>query len=332
MAQPAILSGDAHAQWNAARNASAVFDISDRGQVELSGPDAVAVLHNLCTNDIKNLAAGNGCEFFLTNNKARVMGHGFALRLLPAEPPRLWLDLAPGTAAKVAAHLNHFIVSEQVEVTDRTGTVAQLHLCGPQSTQILNSVLPGVPALEPLQHVWVDALRVARNDRLGLLGYDLVCPPADAQGLGQRLIEAGAARAGQETFNILRNEAGVPVDGVDIDDDRFAVEVGRTRQAISYTKGCYLGQEPIVMARDRGHVNRMLLGLKVDSKEPVAAGTKVTRNGEEVGHVTSSVWSPLVGSVIALAYLKRGSQEPGTAVEVGSQTAVVASLPFTATQ
>ena len=96
-------------------------------------------------------------------------------------------------------------------------------------------------------------------------------------------------------------------------------QVGNAARAVSYTKGCFLGQEPIVMARDRGHANRTLLGLKVEGQGPLPAGTKVLRGGEEVGQVTSSVWSPLADSVIALAHLKRGNQEPGAAVDVGDR-------------
>src|SRR5207249_7728705 len=96
-----------------------------------------------------------------------------------------------------------------------------------------------------------------------------------------------------------------------MDETTFAPEVGRIQQAICYTKGCFLGQEPIVMARDRGHVNRALLGLKL-SGGPAPAGTKLFREGKEVGQVTSSVVSPRLGP-IALAYLRRGNWEPGTA-------------------
>src|SRR5262249_3387955 len=144
-------------------------------------------------------------------------------------------------------------------------------------------------------------------------------------------VEAGARPAGPETYNILRVEAGTPDFGPDIDENRLVMEVGRTAEAICYTKGCFLGQEPIVMARDRGHVNRTLLGLKLHGSGPAPHGAKVVRDGNEVGQVASSVVSPRLGP-IALAYLRRGSQEPGTVVEVqgdgATRTAEVASLPF----
>ena len=242
------LATQTEAERAAARSSAAVFDLSHRGQVELTGADAVAFLHNLCTNDIKNLKPGNACEFFLTDNKARVVAHGVAHRLLPAEPPVLWLDFDRGSAAKTVAHLNRFVVSEQVEIADRSGALALLHVCGPKAEAVLGERVP-------------DSFLI---DRLALPGFDLLCPRDASESLCNELVKKGAMAAGAEAFEILRIEAGVPVDDIDIGAERFVVETGRIKQAICYTKGCYLGQEPIVMARDRGHVNRMLLGLKME--------------------------------------------------------------------
>ncbi len=147
------------------------------------------------------------------------------------------------------------------------------------------------------------------------------------------LTDSGAVLAGSEAYEILRVEAGTPEYGKDIDEDRFAFDIGRTAQAISYEKGCYLGQEPIVMARDRaGHAPRTLLGLKLAGKDPAAAKSKVFHTGEEVGYVTSSVFSPKFDRAIALAYLRYGHQTPGTIMQVetgGARVdAEVSALPF----
>src|SRR5262249_24886933 len=128
-----------------------------------------------------------------------------------------------------------------------------------------------------------------------------------------------------------RVEAGTPLDGVDFDENRFVVEVGRTSQAISYGKGCYLGQEPIVMARDRaGHVNRAFLGVKVLEGSVLPSGTKLFRDGNEVGLITSSAISPRLGAPIALGYIRRGHQDPGTNLEAETPegTRGVEVLPF----
>jgi folate-binding protein YgfZ len=138
--------------------------------------------------------------------------------------------------------------------------------------------------------------------------------------------------ADPRVHEILRVEAGLPAFGCDIDDNRLVMEVGRAAQAISYTKGCFLGQEPIVMARDRGQVNRMLLGVVVAAGDELPRGARLFLGEAEVGQVTSSVRSPRLGQVIALAYLKRGHQEPGLQLAVEPTTdgraAAVAALPF----
>jgi folate-binding protein YgfZ len=317
---------------------AAVFDLSDRALVELAGKDAVSFLHNLCTNDIKSLAPGSGCEAFLCTSKARVVGHFFVSRFQRRGRDVLWLDMVPGLAAKVSKQLDHYLISEEVELADRTADYTQLHVCGPRAGEVLGKIVAGpLPDVKELHHwAWVlggDATgAVRRHDYLGLPGYDLFLPRATGADVQRLLAGAGAAAGAPDACEVLRVEAGFPAFGPDIDEDRFVVEVGRIRQAICYTKGCYLGQEPIVMARDRGHVNRTLLGLRIHEDGPAPAGSRVLHGEEEVGRVTSSVWSPRLSSAIALAYLRRGSQEPGTPVEVEAQgsrrAAEVATLPF----
>jgi folate-binding protein YgfZ len=324
--------GDPAAEYRQAREGAALFDISHRGKGEVTDREAARFLHNLCTNDIVSLPAGSGCEAFFTTNKARAVAHALIYHLPSPGGDAFWLDVPPGLAGKLLHHLDHYRISEQVEFADRTADFAQLHLAGPRARDVLAAVLAGdLPDLGDLQVVLRDTLQVRRHEPLGVPGYDLLCPPAAAVDLWQRLGAAGARPAGLEAYHVLRVEAGTPVYGIDIDDNRLVMDVGRTARAICYTKGCYLGQEPIVMARDRGHVNRTLLGLKVSGEGPVPAGAKVLRGTEEVGQVASSVVSPRLGP-IALAYLRRGSQEPGTAVEVvtaaGARAAEVTGLPF----
>src|SRR5262249_18734472 len=210
---------------------------------------------------------------------------------------------------------------------------------GPKATAALARALAdGVPDLDELLHMerpfGVNVPpHIRRHDPLGVLGYDIVCLNALAPGLWRMLTESGAKPAGLEAYETLRIEAGTPVYGRDIDENRFAFDVGRTARAISYEKGCYLGQEPIVMARDRaGHAPRTLMGLKLAGSAPVESGSKVFHNGEEVGFVTSSVASSRLGRPIALAYLRHGHQEPGTTVEVrsaaGPVSAELVALPF----
>ena len=305
--------------YRQALEGAVVFDQSDRGKIIVSGTDARSFLHNLSTNDIKSLKPGTGCEAFFATAQAKAVSYARIFCGNAGGSESFWLDVEPGQAEKLVKHLDRFIISEQVELADVSAEFAQMHVAGPNAENALRAA--GL----------LGQNETRRCDRLILPGWDVMCKQNDSESVRELLDRAGAMPAAEEEFNVLRIEAGMPIYGIDIDENRFVVEVGRTRQAISYTKGCYLGQEPIVMARDRGHVNRMLLGLKFRSHEPMPAGTKLTRDDKEVGEISSSVISPRFGG-IALAYIRRGNQEPGTVLHwtiAGLEgTAEVAWLPF----
>lgn len=302
---------------------AAVFDLSSRSKVELVGPEALMFLHNLCTQDVKNLPSGAGCEAFLTNAKARVIAHVLIGHFGSAATDDSFVLLATvaGQADKILQHLNHFLISEQVELADRTTALGQHFVCGPQAEAILQKALgQTLGDLKDLHNRTLPPFFIRRNDGLGLPGFDVFCPTEMTAALWTKLVGAGASAADEQTWEILRIEAGLPLFGRDIDDNRLAMEVGRP-QAISYTKGCYLGQETIVMARDRGHVNRMRARLQIDGEKAAATGSKIFHQDQEVGHVTSSAVSPRLG-VIALAYLRRGFHEPTTELKLDDGRAV----------
>ncbi len=332
-------TGDALAEYRQARDAAVVFDVSARGKVEVAGSEAGVFLHNLSTNDIKELPIGAGCEAFFATATAKAIDFVLIYHVVLHDGrDAIWIDVEPGRSEKLIQHLDRHLISEQVEFADRTGEFAQIHLAGPNAKDILEkALLDDVPDLEPLQHMIRtfganNHSHIRRHDPLALPGYDIVCLNALAANVWGMLVRAGAKPAGLEAYELLRIEAGTPVFGVDIDENRFIVEVGRTATAISYNKGCYLGQEPVVMARDRGQVQRTFLGLKLAGSAPVPPGSKLFREGKEVGVTTSSVVSPGLGTPIALAYVKRGSQEPGTAIEVEAAgqriAAEVTALPI----
>jgi tRNA-modifying protein YgfZ len=313
-----------------ARNGAVFFDVSDRGKIELTGPDAPSFVQNLSTNDVLNLSLGAGCEAFFTTATAKVVAHALIYHArVSGGRDALWIDVAPGQAERLLKHLDHFLISERVEMADRTADFTQFHLAGPRAKEVLERLVPGIPDLEPLQHmertIGDDATcHIRRNDPLGMPGFDIVCLKSKSASVENALMSHGAERADSAVYEILRVEAGTPVYGADIDENRFVVEVGRPN-AICYTKGCYLGQEPIVMARDRaGHVNRMLRGLRF-SGGPPATGTKlIASDGKEVGVVTSAVVSPRLGP-IGLGYVRRGFEQPGTALAAGDFAATVAN-------
>jgi tRNA-modifying protein YgfZ len=322
--------GDAAREYRAARDGAALFYAPHRGKIQATGPDAAGFLHNLSSNDIRALAPGSGCEAFFLNVKARVLGLALIYRSAAAE---FWLDLDPLTDEAVLKHLDRHLISEQVELADRTREQAQFHLAGPQARPLLDRVIADLPPLAALQVVSrplgpVETGQVRRSDLLGLPGYDLLCDTDRAEAVWRALTDAGATPAGLTTFDVLRIEAGRPRYERDVDESHLAPEVDRPA-AISYQKGCYLGQEPVVRIRDLGQVNRRLRGVRVGGA--VAQGAKLYRGAEAVGEVTSAATSPSLGP-IALAYLRRGSDAPGTELEVdatgGRLPAMVCSLPF----
>ena len=331
-----ILPPDADAYWHARRHA-VLFDVSERGKIEVTGKEAAMFLHNLCTNDIKNLAPGSGCEAFFTTAKAKVIAYALIYhRPSPEGQDAFWIDVDPNVADKLMKHLDRHLISEQAEFSDHIAEFGQLHLAGPESSAVLGKAShEATLSLGELQHrtqtIAAVACQTRRHDALGVPGYDLIFARDNTAAVRQALAEAGARSAGMDVLDVLRIEAGTPVYGLDMDDERAVMEVGRTKQAICYTKGCFLGQEPIVMARDRGHVNRTLLGVRFSGEEAVARLAKLLHDGQEVGQVTSSSWSPGLNASIGLAYIRRGFQEPGRRLEVegaAGRTAEVASLPF----
>lgn len=307
--------------YSAALAAAAIFDTSASGKLILAGPDAPMFLGNLSTNDTKNLPLGGGCEAYFCDSRAKVQFAAWIDHILFEGDHALWVETTPGRGAELAKYLDRYLISERVEISDRTAEFQQFHLGGPQAKAVLEKALSeSLPDLPEFAHLERDLGRIRRRDLLGVPGFDIVCkdpPKLDAV--------AGSA----ETFETLRIEAGTPLFGPDIDANRFVMEVGRAARAVSYSKGCYLGQEPIVMARDRaGHVNRAFMGMKVLDGGALPPGTKLFRDGQEVGVVTSSCHSPRLGVPVSLGYLRWKHQEPGLRLEADTKQAVeVIGLP-----
>ena len=325
--------------YRAAITTVALFDTSATGKLELTGPDAPMFLGNLSTADTKNVPLGGGCEAYFCDSRAKVQFAAWIYHVkLSDQRHAMWVETTPGRNGELVKYLDRYLISEQVEIADVTAAFAQLHLAGPTASEVLVAALgEAIPELPEFAHMertfGVNATcSIRRRNQLGVPGFDLVCRAERVEGVRALLEAAGATPGTAETFETLRIEAGTPIFGPDIDATRFVMEIGRAPRAVSYAKGCFLGQEPIVMARDRaGHVNRAFLGLKVLEGDPLPAGTKLFHDGVEVGAVTSSCHSPRLGTPVALAYLRWKHQEPGTRMEAetasGKQPVEVLGLP-----
>jgi folate-binding protein YgfZ len=329
----ALHFGDPAAEYQTAKNECALFDLSDRTQIEIIGKDRVAFLHNFCTNDIKKLKPGEGCEAFITSIKGRVLGHVSVF----VEEESLWLETVPHAVKPLLNHLGKYVLAEDVELHDRSAEYGALFISGPTAFETV--IHPAFRVTDPFDlygHLNLEGVSdedssrcVRRVDLLGAEGF-LVSVKREAIAEFWKGLPAGKP-AGSTAFHTLRIEAGMPLYGIDISEDNLAQEAGRSKQAISFTKGCYLGQEPIARIDAMGHVNRELCGLKLStgSAPPPGSAVKSEDGSKEIGCITSSVLSPLDNTPRALGYLKPQYLTPGTSVvvQVGD-----ASIPATVFQ
>ena len=322
--------GDPAAEYARAQDSAAVLDVSDRTQIEVTGGDRAKFLHNFCTNDVKALRPGQGCEAFVTNVKGRVLGHVFVF----AAPESIWLESVAGAEKPLLAHLERYVITEDVVLRGRTADCGELFVTGPRSAASLVALNLPVESLSQLEHVKVESFEHPcfgrRVDLLGAAGFLLSAPRDDLAALWRRITDGGVRPAGTRAFEALRIEAGYPAYGRDVSDENIAQEAGRTTQAISFTKGCYLGQEPIARLDALGHTNRELRGLRLADRSVPAIGSKVTDSSgaQEVGRVTSAALAYADARGVALAYLRKQFITPGTELRVDAAGEPVPATVF----
>lgn len=331
-------SGDlsAEAALQAVRRGAAVADLSARGRVELQGADRAKLLHNLCTQDVAGMAPGHGREAFFLDAKGKIVD--FA-RLFMLEGST-WLDLAPGRAAPIIKHLDRYIIREDVKLVDQTPLTSQLHVVGPKAAELLDSLGASVPDATPLSThetslggVPVQLRGVARSL---YPGWDVIALLDQSEKVKQCLANAGEALGLAElddaTMEFLRVEAGIPEFGVDFSGDNLAQELDRNETAISFVKGCYLGQETVARLDAMGHVNRILRGVRAPAGAELVAGSPLKLKDKDVGVISSAARSPETHESLGLAILRLAAN-PGATVDAitpaGVVPATVCSLPFT---
>ncbi len=250
------------------------------------------------------------------------------------------LDSAPGTGARLIAHFNRYLITEDVQIVDRTNDTAAFLLVGPESRAIAGAAVGNeIADLTELGHAPVrvgdaECLLIS-SAVLGITAYEIWAPAGQAAIVWQALDRVGQPRGlqpmGNTAYETLRVEAGLPQFGIDIDESNLPQEVGRNDRAISFTKGCYLGQETIARIDALGHVNRHLVGLRIMSQDLPAPGASILAAARVIGQITSAVRSPSLGTV-ALGYVRRGYERPGTELTVSGPglppAATVQTLPF----
>jgi folate-binding protein YgfZ len=305
-----------------------LLDRSERGKLALSGPDAIEFLNGQVSNELTTLHPGEGCYATFLTHKGKMLGD---LRILAVggdangAPSELLLDTERGALQALFDMIRRFKVGYAVELHKRTVERGLLSLIGPRAQAVA-----AAEALGEREHDSVEveldgiAALAVRTD----VGVDLLCEAADVARLTDALLERGATAISEQAAECLRIERGRPRYGIDLDDTVIPQEAGLNERAVSFTKGCYVGQETVARLHYRGKPNRHLRGLRLS--EAAAAGDQLLLGERVVGHLGSVALSPRLGP-IALALVRREAQ-PGAVVQVGAHgtRAEVLELPFPA--
>ncbi len=318
--------------YEALQQGTMQLPLGARTQIEITGKDRVQLLNGFCTGDIKKLQPGEGCEAFITNHQGKAAGHVIVL----AEAERLVLNGAPGQAEKLIAHLDRFVISEQVTFRDQSAETAHLLLAGKAAAGALErmQIVPPAARLSHTPYSLGNAPGlITRVDFLGATpAFLFSVATGDATQLGIKLAAAGAASsdsaASAAAWQMARIEAGYPLYGVDITEDNLPQEVARDAQAINFNKGCYLGQETIARLDALGHVNRVLTGLKFPPEAVLQPGETILQGDKKIAQITSLTWSPKLKSPLALAYVRTLHATPGKRIPFAGGEAEVVKLPL----
>jgi aminomethyltransferase len=304
--------------YEALRHGAAWLDLSARGLWWATGRDRSRLLHNLTTNNIKALVPGQGCYAFLLTPQGRIQSdvHLFCLA------DRFLLDTEPEMRERLPQLLRKYIIADDVKLEDASGALEAVGVEGPSAAAALLSLGAPVPD-QPWFHAGWEGGLVAALSASGQPGFRIFAPAQARARLIAALEAAGVRRASPEALRAVRIGNGIPRYAEDIFETTLPQET-RQMHAVSFTKGCYLGQEIVERIRARGHVNRVLARLRIEGEEAPAPGTKLEDGGAEAGEITSAAFSPAEDNVAALAYLRAQYAQPGTELSAAGRRALVA--------
>jgi folate-binding protein YgfZ len=302
----------------------------DRAQIALRGADRASFLHNLSTNDIRRLAPGQGCEAFLLNAPGKVLAHVYVF----AEAEQLVLDTVQGQGEFLLRHLDRYLIREKVELVPRPDR-HDLLLSGPKTAELLARLgvmsAPSEHCSHVESHIAEHPVTIRRVDLAGAESHLITTDTTNVGPVWTALCQTGATPCGMSAFTATRIAAGVPLFGIDITDANLPQEIGRDRQAISFTKGCYIGQETVARIDALGHVNRLLVGLRGTGETAFPAGMELhAEDGKSVGVVTSTAYFHRLKQPIALGYVRRAQATPGTKLNSPYGPVEVVVLPMQA--
>lgn len=333
-----IMIQDVPAEYEAIRHGVALLDFSSAGKLQVSGKNSIQFLNGLVSNDVKSLEPGDGVLAAFPNLQGKLL----ALSRIYNTGAYLLIELDAINREKIFKNLSRFVPAGEFFINDISDQYSLISLQGPRSGGLIEALtgqsLSGVAQYKIFEgQISQSKILIATHNRCGEAGFDLFVAAGDTsqvlETILSRGVEFGVRPAGGLAFEIARIEAGVPREGVDAGEDYIILET-ELGDAVSYTKGCYLGQEVIARIHWRGQPAKRLRGLLIDSEQLPAPGTEVHANdGKKVGSITSSARSFALDRFIALAYIHRYYIAPGTEFmlkqgETETGRAQLVELPF----
>ncbi len=318
--------GDAGAEFRALLSGCGVYDLSGRAKIAVSGGDRVRWLNGMVTNNVRDLATGHGVYAFLLNAQGHIQADLYAFQ----RGDLLLVDAELGQRDKIMQLFDHYIIADDVEITDISDKLTAVGLTGPESRTVLERAGVSVPDLAYLQFAEVgwqqQTVTLLRSGEEARDSWQIWIAPERVSELWDALLKAGARPTGTAALNLFRIARGIPQFGVDIRERDLPQETGQMR-ALNFTKGCYLGQEIVERIRSRGAVHRQFTAFVVEGRLP-EAGAKILADEKEAGEITSSAILPLPGGdrPVALGYLRR--EAVGKDLRAGAAKLKPASLPI----
>ncbi|MCA9198543.1 MAG: hypothetical protein KDA87_13440 [Planctomycetales bacterium] len=319
---------DLEQEYQQLHNASVTVALPNRTLIQFTGNDRQSFVNNLCTNNIKPLTANQGCEAFVTNVQGKTIGHGFFF----CETDQLLLSTVPQQANVLLPHFDKYLISEDVNLSDLSTARCQQLVAGPAAThqlgQLIGEPLPSNPYSHLRPAVRAE-LHIALVPLLNVDCFLVTGSPADVAWLVDQLTQAGTAAISDECLQLARIEHGFPWFGIDFDESNLPQELDRNDLAISFVKGCYLGQETVARLDALGHVNKQLTGVAWDQPDLPAVGSELRQAGATVGKVTSVARSVRTASPLGLAIVRCSAIESDEPLESDAGSCRVVSVPVT---
>ncbi|HEX5470802.1 MAG TPA: glycine cleavage T C-terminal barrel domain-containing protein [Lacipirellulaceae bacterium] len=294
-------------EYLALQSGQAIVEFEGWSNITVTGADRHAFLHNFCTNDVKRLAPGASCEAFFTNVKGKIVAHGWIL----CREEELIFWGAPGQGQELVEHLDRYVIRDDVSLHDTTGKRSFLLVVGETRPKESSEFVPN--KLPCRGDIRLHELTVSKTSSVA-----------------QNYVDRGFVVAGPTAVLAGRVEAGLPLFGTDFDGSNLPQEIGRDKEALSFTKGCYLGQETVARIDALGHVNQKIVGIRFSDTKIPKPGTEVALGDAKVGKVTSVAFSPKLRAPLALAMLRREAIEVGTKLHSPAGECEIVELPLAA--